>query len=83
MMPLGYLLAGPLADHVFEPAMAPGGSLVAQFGWLVGTGTGAGMAVMFLCTGLLGMLMSLSGYGLRVVRRVEDDLPDHDVVPMT
>ncbi len=83
MMPLGYLLAGPLADHVFEPAMAPGGSLVALFGWLVGIGAGAGMAVMFLCTGLLGMLMSLSGYAFRAVRPVEDDLPDHDAVPMT
>ncbi|MEZ4621735.1 MAG: hypothetical protein R2867_40390 [Caldilineaceae bacterium] len=36
--PLGYLLAGPLADHVFGPAMNPGGVWVGTFDWLVGTG---------------------------------------------
>ncbi|HNR50504.1 MAG TPA: hypothetical protein PKI80_02875, partial [Deltaproteobacteria bacterium] len=43
-----YLLAGYLADHLLEPAMMPGGSLAPVFGPLVGTGPGAGMAVMFL-----------------------------------
>jgi hypothetical protein len=31
-MPLGYLLAGVLADRVFEPAMAAGGSFAGVFG---------------------------------------------------
>lgn len=77
-IPLGYLLAGPLADHLFEPAMAAGGSLAPVFGWLVGTGSGAGMGLMFACTGILGTAMSLSGYFFPVVRHVEEDLPDHD-----
>ena len=81
-MPIGYLLAGPLADQVFEPAMAAGGSLAESFGWLVGTGPGAGMALMFLCTAILGCAMSLSGYLFRPVRQVENDLPDYDVVPL-
>lgn len=79
-MPLGYLLAGPLADHLFEPAMASGGSLANTFGWLVGTGPGAGIGLMFLCTSLLGMAMSLSGYLFQAVRNVEADLPDYDDV---
>ena len=37
-MPLGYLLAGPLADRWFEPAMMTGGSLERTCRWLVGTG---------------------------------------------
>jgi MFS family permease len=78
-MPLGYLLAGPLADRFFEPAMAHGGSLAGLFGSLVGTGPGAGMALMFLCTGLLGTCMGLSGYLFRPVREVEADLPDHEL----
>lgn len=80
-MPLGYLLAGPLADFVFEPAMSPGGALAPLFGPLVGTGPGAGMALMFLGTAAAGVLMSLSGYLFRPIRHVEDDLPDHDAAP--
>lgn len=77
-MPLGYLIAGPLADYVFEPAMAPGGALADTFGWLVGVGPGAGMGLMFVCTAILGTVVSLSGYLLARVRRVEDELPDYD-----
>lgn len=81
-MPLGYLLAGPLAGRWFEPAMMIGGSLEGTYSWLVGTGPGAGMALMFICTALLGMTISLSGYLFRAIRRVEKDLPDHDAVPV-
>ena len=82
-MPLGYLLAGPLADRWFEPAMMIGGSLEKICGGLVGTGPGAGMALMFVCTAMLGMAISLSGYLFRAIRRVESDLPDHDAVPVS
>lgn len=81
-IPLGYLLAGALADLVFEPALASneiaGGSLAGTFGWLVGTGPGAGMGLMFVGTAVSGTLMSLSGYLFRAIRQVETDLPDHD-----
>jgi predicted MFS family arabinose efflux permease len=79
--PIAMLLGGPLADAVFEPAMAEGGSLAATFGWLVGTGPGAGMGLMFVLFGGLGMLISLSGYVVPLVRRVEEILPDHDYDP--
>ncbi|MBZ0291341.1 MAG: MFS transporter [Anaerolineae bacterium] len=76
-MPLAYLVAGPLADRLFEPAMQPGGVLANVFGGLVGTGPGAGMGLMFLCTSILGMTICLLGYAIPAVRRVEHDLPDH------
>lgn len=76
MMPIGYLMAGPLADHVFGPAMMPGGSLADTFGWLVGTGPGAGMGLMFIFTWFFGTLMGTSGYFFASVRNVESDLPD-------
>jgi DHA3 family macrolide efflux protein-like MFS transporter len=79
VMPLGQLLAGPLADHVLEPAMAEGGSLAPLFGWLVGSGTGAGMGLQFAVTGLLAALVGLGGYLFHVVRNAEDILPDHDI----
>lgn len=38
--PLSLLIAGPLADQAFEPAMKTGGVLSATFAWLVGTNPG-------------------------------------------
>jgi hypothetical protein len=71
IMPLGYLLAGRLADGVFEPAMAPGGSWAGTFGWLVGTGPGAGMGLMFACTCLLGTLTALLGFLMPSIQQLE------------
>jgi len=76
--PAAMLMAGPLADRVFEPAMADGGSLAPVFGGLLGTGPGAGMALMFLISGALGILVGVAGYLSPLVRNVEDLLPDHD-----
>ncbi|MFQ5933839.1 MAG: MFS transporter [Dehalococcoidia bacterium] len=76
--PVSMAVAGPLADRVFEPAMMPGNSLAAVFGGMVGTGPGAGMALMFVITGVLGALVGLGGYTSRVVRNAEDLSPDHD-----
>lgn len=76
--PFAYLLAGPLADRWFGPAMQPNGALAPFFGWIVGTGPGAGIGLMFVGTAILGALMSLSGYLFRAVRQVEDELPDYD-----
>jgi MFS family permease len=75
--PVAMLLAGFLADNVFEPLMAQGGSGVEMFGWLVGSGPGAGMSLLFVIAGALGMLVGLGGYAFPVVRNVEDQLPDH------
>jgi MFS transporter, DHA3 family, macrolide efflux protein len=77
-MPVGYLVAGPLVDRILEPAMMPDGALVDTFGWLVGTGPGAGMALIFIGTCISGMVFCASGYLFRAVREVEIDLPDHD-----
>jgi hypothetical protein len=78
--PLAALIAGPLADHVMEPAMMEGGSGVGAFEWLVGTGPGAGMSLLFILTGLVGLAMSLGSYLIPLIRNVEDILPDHDAV---
>lgn len=83
--PISMLLAGSLADHVFEPIMMPGGGGVPLFAWIVGTGPGAGMSLMFVIAGALGILVGLGGYAFPVVRNVEDILPDHipEVEPTT
>ncbi len=75
--PIAMLLSGPLADQVFEPAMITDGFLTPLFGGLIGVGPGAGMALMFFLTGLLGILVGISGYFVPSVRDVEDLLPDY------
>jgi hypothetical protein len=77
-VPLSMLLAGPLADFVFKPAMMANGSLAPVFGMLVGTGAGAGMALMLVITGFLGVLGGLMGYAFPAIRNAETILPDHD-----
>lgn len=77
--PAAMLMAGPLADRVFEPSLMPGGSLASMFGGLVGTGPGAGMSLMFVFAGVLGMLVGLGGYAFHAVRNVESILPDYGV----
>jgi hypothetical protein len=77
-VPIAMLLAGPMADRVFEPSMMPGGSLEALFGGLVGNGRGAGMGLMLLIAGVFGIFVGLGGYAIRLVRNAEDILQDHD-----
>jgi MFS family permease len=78
--PITPLIAGPLADFVLEPGMRVGGSLTGVFGWLVGTGPGAGMALLIIFASLLTTLVGATGYLVPVVRNAEDILPDHDAV---
>ncbi|WP_240506431.1 MFS transporter [Thermoactinospora rubra] len=76
-----YLAAGPLADRVFEPLLAPGGALAGTAGRIVGTGDGRGIAFVFLLTGAaLVLLAPLAALHPRL-RRVETDLPDAEELP--
>ncbi|MGB1286297.1 MAG: MFS transporter, partial [Aggregatilineales bacterium] len=76
MIPFGFLAGGILADKVFTPGMMSDGVLAPLFGGLVGTGDGAGIGLMFLCTALLGASLAFGAYFIPALRNVEDDLPD-------
>jgi MFS family permease len=79
LMPIGYVLGGILADYVFEPAMAAGGSLNSALSWLLGSGKGSGMALMFVFTGIFGTLICMSGFISKSLRNLEKDIPDHEI----
>jgi MFS family permease len=80
--PLAMLVAGPLADNLLEPAMRNPQSLLAtSFGWLVGTGPGRGMAMLFIFGGGLAALVGISGYAFKLLREADTLLPDHDTLP--
>jgi hypothetical protein len=75
LRPAAYLVVGPLADRVFEPARrASIWRLVAP---LVGAGQGAGIGLMFVMGGTLTLVFSLAVYGVPAIRRMESSLPDH------
>lgn len=75
--PLGFAIAGPLADYVFEPAMMPEGALANVFGSIFGTEIGSGMALQYTLFSLCGIGIGLGGYLFRPLRDVEILVPDH------
>ncbi len=77
MIPIGTLLAGPLAEELFEPAMMPAGALAPIFDWLVGSGPGAGMSLIILLTGIIMFSLAPIGYAIPAIRNAEKLLPDH------
>ena len=79
--PLSLLIAGPLADYIFEPGMQPGGSLAGIFGPLVGIGPGRGMGLIFVFTGLFISVINIIGYLTPRIRNVEDEIPDYEEMP--
>lgn len=78
--PVANLVAIPLADNILGPAMMPDGRLADTFGWLVGTGPGAGMSLILVVTGLLTVGVGLAGYLFPAIRDAETILPDHEAV---
>ncbi|MBU8895095.1 MFS transporter [Corallococcus sp. H22C18031201] len=74
--PLASLAAGPLADHMFEPWMAPGGLLASSFGVVFGVGKGRGIALLFLFLGIVVLINVLMAWLNPRVRNVEAELPD-------
>lgn len=73
-IPVGILLGGYLADYVFEPFMASTCELSLILKKIVGTGAGSGMAVMFLCTGILGSILSCVAYRNKYVQSIKSHI---------
>lgn len=70
-IPLGLMLGGALADGVFEPLMASDSPAQRLLSRIFGAGPGAGIAVMFVVVGMLGVLLSLSRLGKPVCRELD------------
>lgn len=78
LAPLALVIAGPLADKVFEPAVGRDGWEI--FAPLVGSEAGAGMGLIMLICGVITVLVSIVAYGSPMVRHMEAALPDYQAV---
>lgn len=59
--PVGFLIAAPLVDSLFNPYMGGSGNPSEFLVALSGVGEGRGIALVFLCQGCLAMLTALLG----------------------
>ena len=76
--PLAYLLAGPLAERIFEPLMAVNGPLAGSVGQVIGTGSGRGIGLIFMLMGSFIVLFTIVAYHYSPLRLVETQLPDFE-----
>jgi MFS transporter, DHA3 family, macrolide efflux protein len=74
--PLAYLIAGPLAEYVFEPLLAVNGRYAGSIGQLIGVGPGRGIGLLFIIMGMLTMLIACAGYFYPRLRLLEDEVVD-------
>ena len=72
----GILIAGPLADGVFEPLLDVGGALEGSIGSIIGVGEGRGMGFMYILAGLTLAAFAVISFIIRPIWRLEDALPD-------
>jgi len=77
IMPIAFLISGPLADGVFNPLLVEGGTLSNTFvGEILGVGPTRGIGLMFVLSTLFGWAATLVAYANPRIRLVENELPD-------
>ncbi len=79
--PISPVIGGVLADYLLEPAFRADTLMARSFGWLVGSGPGAGMGFLLVLCGLLSAAVGIAGYFIPAVRQVEERLPDEGDTP--
>ncbi|MBC6430912.1 MFS transporter [Nostoc sp. HG1] len=73
-----YLIAGPLADRIFEPAMKSENLSTSILARIFGTGTGAGMSIIYVLCALCMLIVGVCGYQFRILHNLEQSMPDGD-----
>ena len=72
MVPAGYLIAGPLADKLFEPLIAATPALTA----IIGAGPRRGLALVYVVAGVFTFLSQLAFYAYPRLNNLEQEIPD-------
>jgi DHA3 family macrolide efflux protein-like MFS transporter len=74
--PAAYLLAGFLADRVFNPLLTMDGPLTGSLGRVLGTGPGRGIGLLFVLMGAIKIAITLLARSNPPLRYVEEELPE-------
>lgn len=65
------LMAGPLAERVFEPLFLPGGLVSKVIGGVIGDRAGVGLSFLYILCALTMVLVGIVGFNLPKVRTIE------------
>ncbi|RPI25014.1 MAG: MFS transporter [Chloroflexota bacterium] len=76
MIPLAFLISGPLADLIFEPWVQREGAAQGFVRSIIGSGPGRGIGLMFVLSGLTLILASFLAFINQRIWRLEEELPD-------
>ncbi|HET8707954.1 MAG TPA: hypothetical protein VFM46_16745, partial [Pseudomonadales bacterium] len=80
--PIAAVVAGPMADHIFEPLLQPGGVLAStEFAAIYGLGKGRGIALMITILGVVCLTLVFLAWANSAIRNIERDLPDCNNTP--
>lgn len=74
--PLAFLLAGLLAENVFQPMFESDGRFVDDLSWLVGTGDARGIGFLLIIMGVLITAVSIMSWRSPAIRNLDRDVPD-------
>ena len=74
--PLAYIVAGPLAEYIFQPLLVSEGLFANSLGKLIGVGEGRGIGLLFIAIGIFIIFATIVAYQYPPIRLVEDELPD-------
>ncbi|MBD3885237.1 MFS transporter [Phormidium tenue FACHB-886] len=66
------LIAGPLADQVFEPALQQNDQFASLLRPFIGTGAGSGFSLLYILTSVSLALIGIAGCLLPALQQVED-----------
>ncbi|MDH3302351.1 MAG: MFS transporter [Acidimicrobiia bacterium] len=79
--PVAYLVAGPLADLVFEPLLADDGPLASTLGTVVGVGPGRGISLIFVLAGAMIVFSGAAAGRSSSIAALEPDTESTDRLP--
>jgi hypothetical protein len=75
-LPIGFALLAPVGVRLFEPLLQPGGALAGSVGALIGVGPGRGTGFLYVVFGATLAVITVAGFLIRPLRRLDTDVPD-------
>lgn len=75
-----YILAGALADYVFEPFMCGNSMSALKIGTVIGAGAGRGIALLILIAGFLLAIVGIVVSGLKSVKMLERRISTNETI---